>query len=146
MPYILVVVNIVYFCGFIPITTYLPSLSFLQTFPCNPSNYLSSPWPLLFINCYCMHTCICLCIHIPKCNLLSPYSVSWTYVFRASHLSLRNQLVCSSHLSFQIYSVAWRSPCRVKSSHDFCLQLCHPFSAHIWVDILLRLYGCSFWC
>lgn len=43
-------------------------------------------------------TCICVYVyrHIPKYNLFSPHNVTFMHVFRAEHLVLDKQLVCSS--------------------------------------------------
>lgn len=46
----------------------------------------------VFRNIY-IHTCVC--VYILKYNLLSLYNVTCVHVFRADHLVLVNQLVCS---------------------------------------------------
>lgn len=50
----------------------------------------------------------------------------------------------------QLPSGAWSSWCRVKGSWAFPCPVwhghwCHPGLAHIWVAILMRLYGSSCW-
>lgn len=46
----------------------------------------------------CIYTYICVYIHTYTCIdiILSPWSVSCMYIFRADHLVLDNQPVCSS--------------------------------------------------
>lgn len=54
----------------------------------------SRPWPLLTDCCY-IPTCMCIDIRIPKYILLGLYNVTRMYIFKADHLVVDSQLVCS---------------------------------------------------
>lgn len=89
----------------------------------------------LFINCYCMNTCICIFICIPKYKLLSPYNVTCMYFF-SGYLVLDNQLVCSSpgrttspSPSCAQLPVVLGIELRL---HDFC-----PIQIHMFIDASL---------
>lgn len=66
-----------------------PSHSSLQTF------LYSFKFILPFhINCNCLHTC--MCTYIPKYKFLSMHKVNCIYFFRADHLLLNIQFICST--------------------------------------------------
>lgn len=69
--------------------------------------------------------------------MLGPYNVICMHVFRAEHLSLNIQLVCFSQGSLHRAEASRSSLYAVE--HVWC-PLC---SAHIWVAMLVRLYGYS---
>lgn len=78
-------------------------------------------------------------IYILKHNLLCPYNVAHTYVFRADHLPLDNQLVFS-FIPVKATSPApgfpqlWIVPCMVEASR--------LFHAVIFVQLM---FGLSYW-
>lgn len=54
-----------------------------------------------------VYVCIYVCVYIlvPKYVLSSTYNVTCMYIFRAGHLALGNQLVCSS-----LWEIAFPTP------------------------------------
>lgn len=86
---------LLYFWVYNLIITFPPCLSSLQilpyTSPISSKSIVSS-----LTNCYWMHICIWIYIGITKYNLSSPCNVACMHIFRANHLALDSQLVCSS--------------------------------------------------
>lgn len=91
-----------------------------------------------FTNCYWMHM-----------YALGPHNATYTYVFRADHLTLDNQLVSLPWEELSCSQLSSSSLCRVEASRAFLCplwhvrwcHLCSSPSAHIWVDMLVRIYA-----
>lgn len=105
--------------------------------------------PSLFIICYSVHICVCICIYISKQNLLHTYNNTCMLVFKADRLSLDNQQMCSypasnfTQFPAVFFVEGWGL---VAFLHLFGHGPWCPCSAHIWLAMLLRHYVYSFWC
>lgn len=90
----------------------------------------------LFISCYHLHICICICTCICKYNLLISYNVACTYVFRADHLALGDQLCPAPERTtpptsrFTVHVLFnWK---KLKQPHSFiCSVTTFPQTLHI---------------
>lgn len=108
--------------------TMLSFLSSLQILPHTPPIFSPNALSLFFIDCYCMYTCICLYMHVPKYSPLSLCNIPCMYVFRTDHLALgrligvlfpREGYLSYSQLSLFVYS----SLCRAKALFTLAFSL-----------------------
>lgn len=76
-------------------------------------------------------------MYVPKYNLLGWYNITCMYVFRAKHLALDNQFVCSSltFLSCLEFSVRGRGLMGFLPFTLACLLLPSLFSSRLGLDV-----------